>query len=52
MNMGKSFLFRILNRYIKKKGEIAIEQNTPIKRSYEDFLVFRHIGGRTMEGTD
>lgn len=34
MNMGKSFLFRILNRFIKKKTRIEKVENTPVKRNY------------------
>jgi hypothetical protein len=34
MNMGKSFLFRILNRFIKKKTRIEKIENTPVKRDY------------------
>lgn len=47
MNMGKSFLFRILNRFIKKKIRIQRVQNTPVKRNYDEFRTYRHIGGKT-----
>ena len=52
MNMGKTFLFRILNRFIKKKTEIVEVENTPVKRSYSDFIAYRHLGGKTAQGTE
>lgn len=48
MNIGKTLLFRILNRYIKTKQNNQVEINTPVKRDYDTFLYIRHIGGRTV----
>lgn len=45
-NMGKTFVFRYLNRFIKeKKLKVTNIPNVPIKRSFEDFLIYRHLGG-------
>jgi hypothetical protein len=51
MNMGKSIIFRLLNRLIKKKQRIEVEVNRPVKRKFEEFLMFRFLGGRVLEGT-
>lgn len=51
MNIGKSFLFRILNRFVKNKTQINVVDNLPVKRNYEDFMVYRYIGGRFIEGS-
>jgi hypothetical protein len=51
MNMGKSIIFRLLNRFIKKKQFIEVEANKPVKRKFEEFLMFRYMGGRVLEGT-
>ena len=34
MNIGKSFLFRILNRFVKKKTNITSVENEPVKRKF------------------
>lgn len=45
MNIGKSLVFRILNRFVKLNTDIKTHENNIVKRKYEDFLVFRHVGG-------
>lgn len=35
MNIGKSFLFRVLNRFVKIKANIISIANVPVVRNYE-----------------
>lgn len=35
MNIGKSFLFRVLNRFVKIKTTITAAANVPVIRNYE-----------------
>ena len=45
-NMGKTFLFRILNRFIiQTKRTVEKIPNTPCKRNFSDFMSYRHLGG-------
>ena len=45
-SMGKTFVFRILNRFIKeRKVHVTKIPNTPVKRPFKDYLLYRHLGG-------
>ncbi len=43
--MSKVGLFHIINRFNSLKKVTTIVPNTIVKRSFEDFLVFRYLGG-------
>lgn len=51
INLGKTIFFRIMNRILKKKTIKTKIQNTPIKRPFSDFLIYRHLGGEVIPNT-
>lgn len=44
-NIGKTILYRYINRTIKSKVRKNKIENKPVKRSFDEYLKYRNVGG-------
>jgi hypothetical protein len=51
-DVSKVGLFHIINRFNSLKKITTVIPNTTVKRSFEDFLIYRYLGGNPPNEKD